>query len=443
MIADQALLAIVAFAMVATFMALIMSGRVTAMVALILVPTLFGLLAGFGPALGPMMLSGVKELAPTGVMLIFAILFFGIMIDVGLFDPLTSRIVSLVHGDPVRILVGTAILALFISLDGDGATTYMITTAAMLPLYTQMKMDMRKMACVIIMAGAVMNILPWGGPTARVLSALELDVAEVFNPLIPAMAITACWVVFVAWRLGISERNRLQMVAGGEVSSIETTELPAATSKEIREKLPPRWWFNLTITIALMVALLSNAWPVPILFMLAFAGALAVNYPNLADQRERFAAHAGNALAVGGLIFAAGIFTGILSGTGMVDAMSRSVTGVISPGLGGYLAPITALLSAPFTYFISNDAFYFGVLPVLAETAGHYGLSNAEIGRASLVGQQVHLLSPLVPSTYLLAGLAGIEFGELVRTTFKWAVGSFLVFFAAAILTGAFPLNLV
>jgi citrate-Mg2+:H+ or citrate-Ca2+:H+ symporter, CitMHS family len=158
----QPMLAFMAFAMVATFMALIMTGRVSAMVALILVPTAFGLLGGFGPQLGPMMLAGIKDLAPTGVMLIFAILYFGLMIDAGLFDPLTARIVALVHGDPVRILIGTAGMALLVSLDGDGATTYMITTAAMIPLYHHLRMDLRKMACVIVMSGAVMNILPWG-----------------------------------------------------------------------------------------------------------------------------------------------------------------------------------------------------------------------------------------------------------------------------------------
>ena len=203
------MLSLIAFAMVATFMLLIMTKRVSALVALILVPTMFALLAGFHAGLGDMMMKGVKELAPTGVMLVFAILYFGLMIDVGLFDPLIKQIVRLVHGDPVRILIGTAILALAVSLDGDGATTYMITTAAMLPLYRHMKMDVRMLACIVIMSGGVMNILPWGGPTARVISVLKLDAGTVFVPLILPMVATACWVLFVAYRFGVAERKRL------------------------------------------------------------------------------------------------------------------------------------------------------------------------------------------------------------------------------------------
>jgi CitMHS family citrate-Mg2+:H+ or citrate-Ca2+:H+ symporter len=154
------MLSLLAFAMIATFMSLILTKRLSALVALILVPVAFALLGGFGSQLGLMMLNGIRELAPTAVMLLFAILYFGIMIDAGLFEPLVTRIVRMVRGDPVRILVGTAALALIVSLDGDGATTYMITVSAMLPLYRRLNLDVRKMACVIIMGGAVMNILP-------------------------------------------------------------------------------------------------------------------------------------------------------------------------------------------------------------------------------------------------------------------------------------------
>ena len=440
------MLSILAFAMVATFMILIMMKRISAMIALMLVPLLFALLAvplaGVDPAqLGPMMMDGVKELAPTGVMLVFAILYFGLMIDVGLFVPLIRTIVRIVGHDPVRILVGTAVLALVVSLDGDGATTYMITTAAMLPLYRHLKMDVRMAACVIIMAGAVMNVLPWGGPTARVVSALKLDANEVFVPMIMPMIITALWVLYVAYRFGLKERDRLAKLAGDAVVDHSASAIIADDShSHVEARRPQLLWFNFLLTAALMVALVAGILPLAVLFMLAFGIAMTVNYPRLQDQRDRIGAHAGNALAVAGLIFAAGIFTGILSGTEMVGAMAGTVTGYIPPSWGPYMAPITAFLSAPFTFFISNDAFYFGMLPILAETGAHYGLTPAEIGRASLVGQQIHLLSPLVASTYLLVGFVGIEFGEHQRFTLKWAMGSFVVFFAASLLFGVFPL---
>ena len=89
---------------------------------------------------------------------------------------------------------------------------------------------------------------------------------------------------------------------------------------------------------------------------------------------------------------------------------------------------------------MSNDAFYFGVLPVLSEAAAHYGITPVEMARAAIVGQPVHLLSPLVPSTYLLCGLAGIGFGDHQKFTIKWAIITCLVMLVAAVVFGMFPL---
>src|SRR5690349_13061363 len=203
------MLTLLAFAMIVVFMTLIMAKRMSVLTALILVPIGFALIGGFARELGPMMLDGVKALAPTAVMLLFAILFFSIMIDVGLFEPIVRRVVRLVGGDPVRILVGTSILTLLVSLDGDGSTTYLIVTSALLPLYRRLGLSRLMLASVIMQAGGVMNILPWGGPTARAASALRIDAREIFVPMIPAMIAGAAWVIFVAYLFGKRERARV------------------------------------------------------------------------------------------------------------------------------------------------------------------------------------------------------------------------------------------
>ncbi|MDQ0929820.1 citrate transporter CitH [Bacillus atrophaeus] len=428
------MLAMLGFLMIFVFMYLIMSNRVSALIALITVPIVFALIGGFAKDLGDMMLDGVTSIAPTGIMLLFAILYFGIMIDSGLFDPLITKILTVVKGDPLKIVVGTAVLTMAISLDGDGTTTYMITIAAMLPLYKRLGMNRLILAGVAMLGSGVMNIIPWGGPTARVLTSLKLETSEVFTPLIPAMIAGLIWVLAVAYYLGKKERKRLGI--------IELDHQPdAAASIELSPfKRPGLLWFNLLLTIGLMVALLTNLLPLPILFMTAFAVALMINYPNLKLQQERIAAHAGNALAVVSMVFAAGIFTGILSGTEMVDAMAHSLVSLIPESMGPHLPLITAITSMPFTFFMSNDAYYFGVLPIIAEAASAYGIDAAEIGRASLLGQPVHLLSPLVPSTYLLVGMAGVSFGDHQKFTLKWAIGTTVVMTIAALVIGIISL---
>jgi citrate-Mg2+:H+ or citrate-Ca2+:H+ symporter, CitMHS family len=428
-------LALLGFLMVAAFMTLIMTKRMTPLVALIVVPVLFGIIAGHASGLGDMMIDGIKNLAPTGVMLLFAILFFSTMTDTGLFDPLVNRLIRIVHGDPLLILLGTVVLCALVSLDGDGSTTYIITIAALLPLYQRYEMNRLYLVCLLMTTSGVMNLTPWGGPTARAASALKLDPATLFLPLIPGMIAGLAALLLMAYWFGRKERRRI-----GHVRANQPTDFTGMAVSQFPEARRPHLvWFNATLVVTLLVMLVWGVLPLSILMMMAFALAMIVNYPKVSEQKDRIAAHAGNVLSVVSLIFAAGIFTGILSGTGMVEAMSRQVVGVIPPVLGPYMAPITAVLSLPFTFFISNDAFYFGMLPILAEAGAHYGVEPIAIARASLMGQPVHLLSPLVPSTYLLVSLAGIDLADHQRFTLLPATLVCLVMTITGMLVLAFP----
>ena len=69
--------------------------------------------------------------------------------------------------------------------------------------------------------------------------------------------------------------------------------------------------------------------------------------------------------------------------------------------------------------------------------AATYGISNLKWD-ASLLGQPVHLLSPLVASTYLLVGMARVDFGEHQRFTLLWAVGTTMVMLITGIVVGLF-----
>ena len=428
-------LALLGFLMVATFMTLIMTKRMTPLVALIVIPSLFGVIAGQAAGLGDMMIDGIKNLAPTGVMLLFAILFFSTMTDTGLFDPLVARLVKIVHGDPLLILLGTVVLCSIVGLDGDGSTTYIITIAALLPLYKRFDMNRLYLVCLLMVTSGIMNLTPWGGPTARAASALKLDPATLFLPLIPGMIAGLAFLLGLAFWFGIKERRRLGKVQARQ--SVAPSDLGVSQYPEARR--PHLRWFNGLLVVALLVLLVWGVLPLSVLMMIAFAIAMIVNYPGVAQQKERIAAHAGNVLSVVSLIFAAGIFTGILGGTGMVEAMSKEVVGVIPPALGPYMAPITALLSMPFTFFISNDAFYFGMLPILAEAGAHYGVEPMAIARASLMGQPVHLLSPLVPSTYLLVSLAGVDLADHQRFTLLPAAAVGIVMTLVGMIALAFP----
>nr|WP_231111876.1 SLC13 family permease [Staphylococcus equorum] len=107
--------------------------------------------------------------------------------------------------------------------------------------------------------------------------------------------------------------------------------------------------------------------PIPVMFMLWFGVAVVLNYPNLSIQNSVIKKHASDVISVISLVFASGIFTGVMDGTHMVDEMTNTLVHIIPDALGNHFALITAILSGPFTYFMANDPFYCGVLPILAE----------------------------------------------------------------------------
>ncbi|MFE2269698.1 CitMHS family transporter [Streptomyces lavendulae] len=476
------MLTFLGFAMIATFLVLIMLKKMSPIAALVLIPALFCVFAGKGAHLGDYVIDGVGKLAPTAAMLMFAIVYFGVMIDVGLFDPIVRGILRFCKADPMRVVVGTAVLAAIVSLDGDGSTTFMITVSAMYPLYKRLGLSLVVMTGAAATANGVMNTLPWGGPTARAATALKLDAADIFVPMIPALAVGLLCVFVLAYVLGLRERRRVgSLVMPGEAEAEEEslvtvgsggpadrTDTGARANAKApgsggsgsapgagpasdtlpegdgfqgldpdRPTLRPRlYWFNAALTVALLTAMIMELLPIPVLFLLGAALALTVNFPHMPDQKARIAAHADNVLNVAGMVFAAAVFTGVLSGTGMVKHMADWLVGAVPEGMGPHMALVTGLLSLPLTYFMSNDGFYFGVLPVLAEAGAAHGVSSLEIARASLVGQALHMSSPLVPAVYVLVGMARVEFGDHTRFTVKWAALTSLVVLAAGMLFG-------
>ncbi|VVM79558.1 Citrate transporter [Pseudomonas fluorescens] len=425
----------IGFGMVITFMVLIMTKRLSAVVALTLVPVAFGLAAGLGGEMGGMIMGGMRQVAPVAIMLIFAILLFSIMYDAGLFEPLVKAITRSAGNDPLRITLATAFLSAVTSLDGDGTTTVLIVVTAFLPVYLRIGMNPLIIAVLILLTNTMINIVPWGGPSARAASALNLDVMDIFVGLIPAAMLGLVYAGGMAWWFGLRERKRLGWVAGRNMLLPEIGKKVAEIDRS--HQRPKLVWVNLALMCGMAAAMGTGLGPLPAVMVVTFALALVINYPRLAEQKKRIAAHSANAITVAMLIFAAGVFTGILTGSGMVDAMAASILAIIPDSAGSSMALITAFASLPITFFISDDAYYFGIIPILAAAGAEYGVDPMHIARASMMGQPVRALSPLIAPIYVIAGLLTKEVGELQKFALLPAIGASLVFIVGALLTGA------
>lgn len=456
-------LTILAWTMIIVFLALVISKKMQPFTALVLVPIVFTVVGALGnqyaakvakanevaaesvtiwdqiQIIGKWTVAGLTKTSTTAIMLLFAILFFSIMLNVGLFDPVTKFIIRAAGGDPMKVLIGTAAVSAAVSLNGDGTTTTLIVCTAFIPIYKKLNLKIMNLAVLLILMNTIMNLLPWGGPTARVISVLG-DVSEqsILNALLPGMGVAIIYVLFVAYYLGIKERKRvgIQHLSAAEIDALTK---PASEEEEALKR-PKLIWINAIMTIGAVIMLVLGTFPSVFIFLVGTALAVLINYRSLKDQKARISDNAGDALQVSILVMAAGIFMGLFTNSGMSDALASSMIYMIPDQLGRFWGLVTAVVSAPGTFFLSNDAFYYGVLPVFAEAGYRYGYTALELGTASLLGQAFHLLSPLVAFIYLLLNLTGLDMGEWQKESAKWAIGIFVIFIAMAAITGSVPL---
>ncbi len=452
------MLTLAGFLTIGVILALLPTSRVAAVVALAGVPIAAALLTGFSPSdIGGFAADGIRGVAPVATMFVFAIVFFGIMRDAGLFDPIIKRIVRLAGNAPVTVCVATTALAVVAHLDGAGATTFLIAIPAMLPVFDRLGMSRLVLATCVGLGAGVMNIMPWGGPTARAATTTGVPANDLWVPLIPAQIAGIITALIFAAILGRREQRRIAAAGGPEAfpdpvdadeGSERTAKAPAPsdpTDLDEAEKAlrrPKLYWFNVALTVAAVVALVFSFSTPELIFLSAAVIALIVNYPGLKAQTARIEAHGHGAMLMASTLLAAGVFLGILEGTTMIENMAQSAAAVIPAGAAPALPLIAGILGVPLSLFFGPDAYYFGVLPVLIGIGDQFGVAGIDIARASIMGQETlgFPISPMTGSFYLLVGLAGVNIGRHIRHLFFWSWAASLVMLAVAILTGVVPL---
>ncbi|NVK56814.1 MAG: citrate transporter [Alteromonadaceae bacterium] len=410
----------------------IMSKRLSPIMALILIPVVVAIVIGQGASLPDYMVNGIVTIAPVAVMFMFAILFFGLMNDVGVFNPVINATIRICGNDPRKLFMGVVLITSLVHLDGSGASTFLIVVPAVLPVFDKLKLDRRVLACLVAMAAGVNNMLPWGGPTIRAAAALDMPVMTLYQPLMIVHISGLVFVFAVAYWLGVRAKR-----------SLATNEPDAATSYQPEAALSPlKWMANIVLILLVIASIIASLLPPAIAFIGGTLLALLINYADAERQKERIDAHAKPAFMMITILFAAGCFTGILRHSGMLDAMALQGGELLPQAMVSHLSVIIAVVAMPLSLLFDPDSFYFGILPVLAGIANEAGAASESLAHAALLGQMTtgFPISPLTPATFMLIGLARIGLADHQRFTFPFLYLTSLFMTIVALLTGVISL---
>ncbi|MBZ5201800.1 citrate transporter [Planomicrobium chinense] len=437
------MLSIIGLLTIAIIVGLLISNKMTPIVALVLVPIVAAFVAGFGFAeIGEFFNSGIESVMSVVIMFIFAILFFGIMQDVGLFDPLINKMIAVSRGNVIAVAVGTVLIAAVAQLDGSGASTFLITIPALLPLYKRLKMNPYLLLLLVGTSASIMNMLPWAGPLGRTAAVLGMDVTELWRPLIKVQVIGLVLLVGLAILLAIREKRLIAKRGDFNKELYEEANPPVAgandeaTLKQAALRRPKLLWVNTLLALIIIGILVWGIVPAGFAFMIGVSIALPLNYPNMKDQMERIKDHAPNALLMAAIILAAGSFLGILNGTLMLDSLAKDLVTILPAFVIPYIHLVIGFFGVPFDLLLSTDAYYFALLPIVEQVASTAGVSSLSTAYAMIIGNIIGtFVSPFSPALWLALGLAGLEMGRHIRYSLliMWAFSIVLLLISVLI----------
>ena len=380
---------------------------------------------------------GVKGVHGTAILFIFSVLFFGVMTDAGMFDKIIGALMKKVGNNVIGVTLMTCLIAIIGHLDGGGASTFLITIPAMLPVYKRLHMRRETLLLICVTSMGVMNLLPWGGPTMRAASVLGVESNDLWSQIVPMQVVGLVLAVGTAIFWGFQEKKRIAKL--GDAAVEDAGKYDDSDSEEKNNELarPKNFIFNVILTLAVIVVLVMDIFPSYYVFMVGCALGILVNYRGKKLQNSIIKSHAASGLTMASTIMCAGVFLGVLSKSGIMEKMAIMMAGVIPASMGKFLPIIIGVLSVPLALLFDTDSYFYGLLPVLISVGNQFGVNPAHIAIAMVVCRNcATFISPVAPATYLGIGLAGVEIKDHIKYCFGWQWGVSLICLVAGLILG-------
>ena len=380
---------------------------------------------------------GVKGVHGTAILFIFSVLFFGVMTDAGMFDKIIGALMKKVGNNVIGVTLMTCLIAIIGHLDGGGASTFLITIPAMLPVYKRLHMRRETLLLICVTSMGVMNLLPWGGPTMRAASVLGVESNDLWSQIVPMQVVGLVLAVGTAIFWGFQEKKRIAKLGDAAVEDAGKYDDSESEEKNNELARPKNFLFNVILTLAVIIVLVMDIFPSYYVFMVGCALGILVNYRGKKLQNSIIKSHAASGLTMASTIMCAGVFLGVLSKSGIMEKMAIMMASVIPASMGKFLPIIIGVLSVPLALLFDTDSYFYGLLPVLISVGNQFGVNPAHIAIAMVVCRNcATFISPVAPATYLGIGLAGVEIKDHIKYCFGWQWGVSLICLVAGLILG-------
>lgn len=454
------MVAAVAIIMILIMMYVLLKNKVSPVVAFVGLPllaaTVLILTVGYGGPKGEVLTlqgqfaqlfykwaaNGVKATMSNATLFIFSIIYFGIMSDAGMFDPIIKGLTKIAGKNPVMIYITTALIALVSQADGATATTYLVTIPAMLPLFRKLKLNVLSLLCILGLTCGNWNMVPWGGTIIRTATSVTnlgtpVTPQGLWAKVLPVEIFGMVLIFALAVFFGLKDKRRLCKEYGDDYFDNAVAEDVQLTEEESALKRPQFIAVNLLLTAIIIVSMIVTKIPAYLAFMLGTAASLFINYRGLKEQDKRIQAHAPTAVGTAATFLAAGVFLGVFKDSGMTLAVANMILGALPQALLVHAGRIIGCIGPVVGLVFSPDIYYYSLLPIVGEVVKGVGGNPEAVGLAMLVGENIGVpASPCVPTTFLAVGLAGVELKDHIAYTIRYMILVSVIMIFAGIAIG-------
>lgn len=435
------MLALIGVLGIFVFIYLLGSNKTTMVAAFVVPIILVPVLCGVSPGdISSYITTGISNTAALGVMAAFAILFFTMMNDAGVFDVIVGAITRNMKMKVFPVLLAAFLVAIASNLDGQAPSTILVTIPAMYPVFKKLKIRPVLLAYVLSIAVGIWNFLPWGAVTLTNSVVMGLDVLEIWEVLCPSVLIMTAISIIVLFFTAKREDKR---IAAGLNDNVVYSGMFAEEKTERSERERKLLPVNVVLTFVTIIVLFVNIVNTAIVFMTAYTVAVLVNYRAQKEAMKHFGENASTALMIALAMILGGVFGSVLNNCGVLTAMIEAIVAIFPEAWSPWLLPIFGVLAFPLGWLLALTAYHFGVLPVVHGVAANYGYTALQSVAALAPGYAMtYMACPMMPSTYLLLGLMNLDLKEHCKYSVPRLFVLSLIFLLVNILLGNVPIML-